>query len=143
MKKFLFLPGGLMIVAGLMWSAFALAWDTTATVLAGGGLLALAVAIAANWQHVRDWFRDPRGIFVINSILTTMLLVAVLGLVNGIASFRAAPDPRGADRPPRGTATAWGGLPAPGAPVPGNDDEPATVSTVADPTTLTRSTRER
>lgn len=90
MKKYLFLPGGLMLVGAVMWAAFTLRWDTTAIVLGAGGLLALAVAVAANWQGVRDWFRDPRGIFVLNSILTTLLLVAVLGLVNAIASFRAA-----------------------------------------------------
>jgi ABC-type uncharacterized transport system involved in gliding motility auxiliary subunit len=90
MKKYLFLPGGLMVVAALAWAAMTLRWDTTAIVLAAGGLLALAVAVAANWQSVSDWFRDPRGIFVLNSILTTILLVAVLGLVNAIASLRAA-----------------------------------------------------
>lgn len=78
-----------MIVAALVWAAMTLRWDTTAIVLAAGGLLALVVAVAANWQNVSDWFRDPRGVFVLNSILTTILLVAVLGLVNAIASLRA------------------------------------------------------
>jgi ABC-type uncharacterized transport system involved in gliding motility auxiliary subunit len=90
MKKYLFLPGGLMIVGALMWASFTVRWDATAMALGIGGLLALLVAIGANWQGVRDWFRDPRGVFVLNSILTTILLVAVLGLINAIASMRAA-----------------------------------------------------
>ena len=89
MKKYLFLPGGLMVVAALVWAAITLKWDTTAIVLAVGGVLALAVAIGANWRDVRDWFRDPRGVFVLNSILTTLLLVAILGLINAIAGLRA------------------------------------------------------
>lgn len=88
MKKYLFVPGGLMVVGALVRAALTLHWDTTAIVLAAGGLLALVVAIGANWQNVRDWFRDPRGVFVVNSILTTLLFVAILGLVNAIASFR-------------------------------------------------------
>lgn len=89
MRKYLFVPGGLMVVGALMRAALTLHWDTAAIVLAVGGVLALAVGIAANWQNVRDWFRDPRGIFVLNSIFTTILLVAILGLVNAIASFRS------------------------------------------------------
>ncbi len=89
MKKYLFLPGGLMVVGALLWAAFTLHWDTTAVTLLVGGLLALTIGVAANWQNVRDWFRDPRGIFVLNSIFSTLLLVAVLGLVNAIASFNA------------------------------------------------------
>lgn len=89
MKKYLFVPGGLMVVAALMRAALTLQWDTAAIVLAAGGLLALIVAIAANWQGVRDWFRDPRGVFVLNSVLTTLLFVAILGLINAVASFRS------------------------------------------------------
>ena len=78
-----------MMVGALLWAAFTRQWDTTAIVLGAGGLLALAVGIGANWPHVRDWFRDPRGVFILNSIFTTLLLVAILGLVNAVASFKA------------------------------------------------------
>jgi hypothetical protein len=88
MKKYLFLPGGLLLAGALMRAAFVANWDTPAVVLASGGALALVLGIAANWQGVREWFRDPRGVFVLNSLLSTLLLVAILGLVNAVASLR-------------------------------------------------------
>jgi hypothetical protein len=90
MRKFAFLPGALMIAASVLWAAFALRWTMPAAVLAGGGLLALAVGVAANWTGVREWFGDPRGVFALNTLLSTMLLVAALVLVNALAGLRGA-----------------------------------------------------
>ena len=89
MKKYAFVPGALMTVASVAWAALTLQWSSTALLLGGGGLLALAVGVAANWTAVREWFGDPRGIFAINSILSTVLLVAILVLVNATVGFRA------------------------------------------------------
>jgi hypothetical protein len=89
MKPFAFLPGAFMVVAAVLWAAFTLQWTVPAAVLGAGGLLALAVGVAANWAGVRAWFADPRGVFALTSGLSTLLLVAALGLVNALAGLRA------------------------------------------------------
>jgi ABC-type uncharacterized transport system involved in gliding motility auxiliary subunit len=89
MRKFAFLPGAFMIVAAVLWAAFTLRWSVPAAVLGGGGLFALAVGVAANWKSVREWFGDPRGVFALNTLLSTLLLVAALALVNALVGLRA------------------------------------------------------
>ena len=89
MKKYAFLPGAFMTVGAIVWAALTLEWTAPALTLGAGGLLALAVGVAANAAEVRAWFADPRGVFAVNSILSTMLLVAILGLVNAAVGFRA------------------------------------------------------
>ncbi|MCX6550997.1 MAG: Gldg family protein [Acidobacteria bacterium] len=89
MKKYAFLPGALMVVGALLWAALTLRWSMPALVVGAGGLVALGVGVAANWKETRDWFQDPRGVFVINSIISTLLLVAILGLVNAAVGLRA------------------------------------------------------
>jgi len=89
MKKYAFVPGALMVVVAVLWAALTLQWSLPALVLGAGGLLALAVGVAANWLAIREWFADPRGVFALNSIMSTMLLVGILVLVNATISFRA------------------------------------------------------
>ena len=89
MRKFAFLPGGFMLAAAVLWAAFMLRWSVPAAVVAGGGVAALAVGVAANWKSVREWFADPRGVFALNTALSTLLLVAALGLVNALVGLRA------------------------------------------------------
>ena len=89
MRKFAFLPGGIMLAAAVLWAAFMLRWSVPAVVVAVGGVAALAVGVAANWKSVREWFADPRGVFALNTALSTLLLVAALGLVNALVGLRA------------------------------------------------------
>ncbi|HOG28454.1 MAG TPA: Gldg family protein [Vicinamibacterales bacterium] len=89
MRKLAFLPGALMVAAGVVWAALALRWTTPAAVLAAGGAAALAVGVAASWRDVREWLGDPRGVFALNAALSTLLLAAVLVLVNALAARRA------------------------------------------------------
>lgn len=89
MKKYAFLPGAIMTVGAILWAALTLSWDMPAMVIGAGGLAAFAVGVAANWAEIREWFRDPRGVFVLNSIMTTLLLVAILVLVNAAVGLRA------------------------------------------------------
>ena len=88
MTRFAFLPGALMVAAAVLWAGFALRWTWPAGVLAAGGLLTLAVGAAANWKHVRAWFADPRGVFALNSALATLVLAAILVLVNALTGLR-------------------------------------------------------
>lgn len=89
MRKYAFLPGAVMAVGALLWAAFLLRWTAPTLALGAGGLLALGVGVAANWDGIREWFRDPRGVFAVNSVISTLLLAAVLGLVNAMAGLRA------------------------------------------------------
>lgn len=88
MKKYAFLPGALMTVVAVVWAWYTARWDETPTALIAGGLLALAIGVVVNWAAIRDWFRDPRGIFAINTILSTLLLIAILVLVNAAVALR-------------------------------------------------------
>ena len=88
MRKFAFLPGAFMVVAAVLWGAFTLRWTVPVSVLLGGGLLAFAVGVAAGWRGVREWFADPRGVFALNTALSTLLLVAALVLVNALVGLR-------------------------------------------------------
>ena len=88
MRKFAFLPGAVMVVAAVLWAALAARWTAPVSVLLGGGILALAVGVAANWKGVREWFGDPRGVFALNTALSTLLLVAALVLVNALVGLR-------------------------------------------------------
>ena len=88
MRKFAFLPGAVMVVAAVLWAALAARWTAPVSVLLGGGSLALAVGVAANWRGVREWFGDPRGVFALNTALSTLLLVAALVLVNALVALR-------------------------------------------------------
>jgi len=90
MKKFAFLPGALMALAGVVSAALTLTWNTASITLAAGGALALAVGLAVNWQEIRDWFRDPRGVFAVNTGLSTLLLVAILGILNASTALKPA-----------------------------------------------------
>jgi hypothetical protein len=89
MRKLAFLPGAVMIVAAVLWAAFTLRWSAPSAVLAGGGALALVIGIAANWKGVGEWLGDPRGVFALNTAFSTLLLVAILVLVNALAGLRA------------------------------------------------------
>jgi ABC-type uncharacterized transport system involved in gliding motility auxiliary subunit len=89
MRKFAFLPGALMVASAVLWAAFTLRWTLPAAVVGGGGLVAFVLGLAANWKGVREWFADPRGVFALNTGLSTVLLVAALGLVNALAGARA------------------------------------------------------
>jgi ABC-type uncharacterized transport system involved in gliding motility auxiliary subunit len=88
MKKYAFLPGALMALAGVLWAALTLEWNTASITLAAGGALALAVGLAVTWQEIREWFRDPRGVFAVNTALSCLLLVAILGMLNASAALR-------------------------------------------------------
>jgi hypothetical protein len=89
MRRFAFVPGAVMVVAAVLWAAFTLRWAGPAVILGAGGVMALAVGVAANRKAVREWFGDPRGVFALNTALSTLLLLAVLLLVNALAGLRA------------------------------------------------------
>jgi hypothetical protein len=88
MRRFAFLPGALMVAAAVLWAALTVRWTAPMSVLLGGGLLALAVGVAANWSRVREWLDDPRGVFALNTALSTLLLVSALVLVNALVGLR-------------------------------------------------------
>jgi len=88
MKKYAFLPGAVMAVAGVVWAAVALTWNAASITLGVGGVLACGVGLSLNWKEIREWFRDPRGVFAVNTTFSALLLVAILGLVNASTALR-------------------------------------------------------
>jgi hypothetical protein len=89
MRKYAFLPGALMIAGAATWAALSIRWSLQAAAIGAGGLLAFGVGVAANWRALREWFRDPRSVFALDSILSAFLLAAALVLVNALAGLRA------------------------------------------------------
>ncbi len=88
MKKYIFLPGGVMVAGAVVWAALALKWGRVALVVGGGGLLVLALGVAVNWREIRNWFRDPRGVFAVNTAFSTLLVLAILILLNALSALR-------------------------------------------------------
>ena len=88
MKKYAFLPGAVMAVSGVVWAALTLAWNAASISLGVGGTLACLVGLSFNWAEIREWFRDPRGVFAVNTTFSALLLVAILGMVNAFVALR-------------------------------------------------------
>ncbi len=90
MKKYSYLPGALLLIAGAFRSALIGKWDTTGLTLAIGGVAIVCVSLAANWHEVREWFAEPGGVFAMNTALSIVLLLAVLVAINAVAFLRQA-----------------------------------------------------
>ncbi len=82
MKRYLAIPGCLLLIAALMRATVNARWDTPNIWLAAAGALILAVTVAWNWQEVVDWLRDPRGIFAVTTGISVAVFVAILVMVN-------------------------------------------------------------
>ncbi len=85
MKKYSYLPGALLLMVGAVRSAVVGMWDATDILLVLGGAAIIAISVAANWREVREWFAEPGGVYAMNTALSIVLLVAVLGGINAVA----------------------------------------------------------
>ena len=82
MKRYLAIPGCLLLIAALIRTTVNARWDTPNIWLAAAGALILVVTVVWNWQEVVDWIRDPRGIFAVTTGISVAVFVAVLVMVN-------------------------------------------------------------
>lgn len=82
MKRYLAIPGSLILVAALIRATVNARWDTPNIWLAAAGALILAITVAWNWEEVVDWLRDPRGIFAVTTGISVAVFVGVLVMLN-------------------------------------------------------------
>lgn len=88
MKKYSYLPGFALILAAVFRASWNVAWDATDAWLLGGGVAVVAASVALNWPAVAEWFRDPRGIFALNTGIALVLYVGILVLINILTWYR-------------------------------------------------------
>jgi ABC-type uncharacterized transport system involved in gliding motility auxiliary subunit len=108
MKKYSYLPGALLVMAGVIRALLAAQWDALALGLAAAGTAVMLGSLAWNWRDVKAWFADPRGVFVVSSSIAFLVLVGILILCNLLAWF----EPVSADLTAAGRNTVTRGTKA-------------------------------
>lgn len=88
MKRYSYLPGVLLLVATLVRAALQVSWDRTGVALGVAGAAVVVASLVWNRREVREWFADPRGVFAVASGVSTVLLLAILVLLNMLAWYR-------------------------------------------------------
>src|SRR4051794_149021 len=82
MKRYLAIPGALLLTAAFVRAALAVHWDGTSLALAAAGLAIAGAALALNWKEAVEWLRDPRGVFAVTTGVSVALFIAALVMVN-------------------------------------------------------------
>src|SRR5687768_9163289 len=82
MKRYLAIPGALLLITAFVRSAVNVQWDSTGIGLAAAGAVILLITVIWNWQEVVEWVRDPRGVFAVTTGITVALFVAAVVLIN-------------------------------------------------------------
>ena len=82
MKRYLAIPGCLLLIGALMRATVNAQWDVPNIWMAVAGGLILAITVVWNWKAVVEWVRDPRGVFAVTTGISVALLVAVVVVVN-------------------------------------------------------------
>jgi hypothetical protein len=81
-KRYLTVPGALLLTAAFVRVATVVRWDEVSFVLAMGGAFVLLVAGIWNRRDVVEWMRDPRGIFAVTTGVSVAMMVALLVMLN-------------------------------------------------------------
>lgn len=82
MKRYLAIPGCLLLIAALLRATLNGEWDTANIWIGAAGGVIIAITAAWNWQEVVEWVRDPRGVFAVTTGITVALFIAALVMVN-------------------------------------------------------------
>jgi hypothetical protein len=88
MKRYLAIPGSLLLITAFIRSAVNVEWDRTGIALAAAGAAILAITVVWNWQEVVDWVRDPRGVFAVTTGISVAVFVAAIVLLNIAVWYR-------------------------------------------------------
>lgn len=88
MKRYAYLPGVLLLIAALVRAALQVTWDRTGVTLGLAGAVVIIASLVWNRREVQEWLADPRGVFAVASGVSTVLLVAILVLLNILAWYR-------------------------------------------------------
>jgi ABC-type uncharacterized transport system involved in gliding motility auxiliary subunit len=81
-RRYLAIPGALLLTTAFIRAATTVQWDRTGIILAAAGAAIVLVTIIWNWHEVVDWIRDPRGVFAVTTGIAVACFVAVLVLLN-------------------------------------------------------------
>lgn len=88
MKRFIAVPGTLLLIVGFIRAAVLVHWDLTGFGIVGAGAAIVLAAIAWNWNDVLEWLRDPRGVFAVTTGISVAVFVAVLVMLNIAVWYR-------------------------------------------------------
>jgi ABC-type uncharacterized transport system involved in gliding motility auxiliary subunit len=81
-RRYLAIPGALLLITAFIRAATLVQWDRTGFVLAAAGAAIVLITIVWNRQDVIEWVRDPRGVFAVTTGIAVACFVAVLVLLN-------------------------------------------------------------
>lgn len=82
MKRFLVIPGALLLTVAFVRAATSARWDDVGIALALAGVAIVLIATIWNRRDVVEWIRDPRGVFAVTTGVSVAMLVALLVMVN-------------------------------------------------------------
>jgi hypothetical protein len=82
MRRYLVVPGALLLITAFVRSALNLGWDATGFGLAGSGAAVVIVAAVWNRRELIEWLRDPRGVFAVTTGIAVALFVAAVVMLN-------------------------------------------------------------
>lgn len=82
MKRYLSIPGALLLIVAFVRATVNVAWDTTGIWLAVAGALIVLLTAYWNRHEVLEWIRDPRGIFAVTTGISVAVFVAALVMAN-------------------------------------------------------------
>lgn len=88
MKKYSYLGGVILLMVAVGRATVLSQWDAPSYWMAGGGGVILLLSVAANWGEVVEWFRDPRGVFAVNTTISAVLLIGIIAMVNVFVWFK-------------------------------------------------------
>jgi ABC-type uncharacterized transport system involved in gliding motility auxiliary subunit len=81
-KRYLAMPGALLLIAAFVRAAAAVHWDGVSIGLAIAGAVIVAAAAAWNRREVVEWIRDPRGVFAVTTGISVAVFIAALVMLN-------------------------------------------------------------
>jgi hypothetical protein len=82
MKRYLAIPGALLLITAFIRSAVNVEWDRTGVALAAAGAVIVLITLVWNWKEVVEWLRDPRGVFAVTTGITVAVFVAAIVMLN-------------------------------------------------------------
>jgi ABC-type uncharacterized transport system involved in gliding motility auxiliary subunit len=81
-RRYLAIPGALLLITAFIRAAVTVQWDATGLLLAAAGAAIVLLTVVWNWHEVIEWIRDPRGVFAVTTGISVAVFVAGLVMVN-------------------------------------------------------------
>jgi hypothetical protein len=82
MKRYLAIPGALLLVTAFVRSAVNVEWDSANVAVASAGAVVLLITTIWNRREVVEWLRDPRGVFAVTTGIAVAVFVAAIVMLN-------------------------------------------------------------